>query len=219
VRAIASIPAVPRPVSPAAKSPLDHHAGPAAQRRQLRAAALARRQALAAATVDQLGQAICRHLEERFPRPPGRCIAFYWPISNEPDLRPVINAWRAAGVDACLPVVHRRAEPLTFRPWTPGTAMVPDHHGIPTPASGDEVFPDVLFMPVNAFDTAGYRLGYGGGYYDRTLAILQPRPLVIGVGFELARVASILPQAHDVPMDWVVTESGVFAPQRSRPAA
>lgn len=193
-------------------------ATPAARRKALRSAALASRQALPAATVEALGAAICAHLQAHFAEPPGRCIAFYWPISNEPDLRPVINAWRAVGVDACLPVVHRRAEPLSFRRWAPGTPMVPDHHGIPTPAGSAECQPDVLFMPVNAFDAAGFRLGYGGGYYDRTLAVLQPRPLVLGVGFELARVASILPQAHDVPMDWIVTEAGVFAPQRDRGA-
>ena len=201
-------------MSPASRSATEASAthSPAARRRQLRADALARRLALDAASVARLGEAICDHLRRHFPTPPGRCIAFYWPISNEPDLRPVINTWRAAGVDACLPVVHRKASPLTFRPWTPETPMVPDHHGIPTPAGTLEVYPDVLFMPVNAFDTAGYRLGYGGGYYDRTLAVLQPRPRVIGVGFELARGDSILPQAHDVPMDWVVTENGVHTP-------
>ena len=90
--------------------------------------------------------------------------------------------------------------------------MLPDRYGIPYPVSGQILFPDVLLLPVNAFDAAGYRLGYGAGYFDRTLAQLaaqKRRPLAIGVGFELARVDSIHPAAHDVPLDAVVTEGGI----------
>jgi 5,10-methenyltetrahydrofolate synthetase len=95
--------------------------------------------------------------------------------------------------------------------------MLADRYGIPTPSSGNFVTPDALLLPVNAFDAAGYRLGYGGGYFDRTLAALnsaqqpvRPRPLAIGVGFELARVGSICPEPHDLPLDAMVTERGVF---------
>jgi 5-formyltetrahydrofolate cyclo-ligase len=70
--------------------------------------------------------------------------------------------------------------------------------------------PDAILMPLNAFDAAGYRLGYGGGYFDRSLAALSPRPRAVGVGFELARVDSIRPQAYDLPMDFIVTEAGAF---------
>lgn len=187
-----------------------------ARRRALRDAALARRLALSADEVERLGNAVCARLLAQFPAPPGETIAFCWPISNEPDLRPAMHAWHTAGAEICLPVVVRLRSPLIFRSWQPKTEMVPDHHGIPAPAAGEPVWPDVLIIPVNAFDAAGYRLGYGGGYFDRTLARMPAPPLVIGVGFELARVDSILPQAHDIPMDWMVTEAGAFAPNRPR---
>jgi 5,10-methenyltetrahydrofolate synthetase len=88
--------------------------------------------------------------------------------------------------------------------------MSEDRHGIPIPGGGPAIDPDIVLLPLVAFDTAGYRLGYGGGYFDRTLAARVPRPLAIGVGFELGRVADIRPQGHDVRLDAVVTEAGVF---------
>jgi 5,10-methenyltetrahydrofolate synthetase len=88
--------------------------------------------------------------------------------------------------------------------------MVEDRYGIHIPARGAALRPDAILMPLNAFDAAGYRLGYGGGYFDRSLAALSPRPRAVGVGFELARIDSIRPQAHDLPMDFIVTEAGGF---------
>jgi 5,10-methenyltetrahydrofolate synthetase len=88
--------------------------------------------------------------------------------------------------------------------------MIEDRYGIHIPARGETLRPDAILMPLNAFDAAGYRLGYGGGYFDRSLAALSPRPHAVGVGFELARVDSIRPQAHDLPMDAIVTEAGTF---------
>jgi 5,10-methenyltetrahydrofolate synthetase len=102
---------------------------------------------------------------------------------------------------------------LFFREWTPQTTLIADRYGIPTPVDGDFVQPEALLLPLNAFDAAGYRIGYGGGYFDRTLAALRQQakaPLAIGVGFELARVDSIHPEAHDQALDAVVTEAGVF---------
>lgn len=87
--------------------------------------------------------------------------------------------------------------------------MATDRHGIHFPTSGAALIPDMLLIPVNAFDRRGFRIGYGSGYFDRTLATLVPPPLSIGVGFELARVATIYPQAHDIPLDAVVTEAGL----------
>jgi 5,10-methenyltetrahydrofolate synthetase len=84
-----------------------------------------------------------------------------------------------------------------------------DRHGIPVPAAGEFVTPNIVLLPLVAFDTQGFRLGYGGGYFDRTLAALVPRPFSIGVGFELAHVADIRPQAHDLRLDAMVTETGV----------
>jgi 5-formyltetrahydrofolate cyclo-ligase len=98
---------------------------------------------------------------------------------------------------------------MVFREWTPSTRMVMGEHGIPTVAEGDIVFPQIVLVPVNAFDQKGYRLGYGGGYFDRTLAALIPRPFAIGVGFELSRVESIYPHAQDLALNAVVTDGGV----------
>ena len=99
---------------------------------------------------------------------------------------------------------------LAFRAWRPGDTLVADRYGIPTPVHGAFVAPQALLLPVNGFDSAGYRLGYGGGFFDRTLAALDPPPLAVGVGFELSRVDSIDPQPHDQRLDAMVTEAGVW---------
>lgn len=98
---------------------------------------------------------------------------------------------------------------MDFHEWRPDSIMATDRHGIHFPTSGAALIPDMLLIPVNAFDDRGFRIGYGSGYFDRTLASLVPLPLSIGVGFELARVASIHPQPHDIPLDAVVTEAGL----------
>lgn len=97
---------------------------------------------------------------------------------------------------------------MVFRHWTPETRLVPDRHGIPHPPCGEPVVPDAVLVPVNAFDANGYRIGYGGGYFDRTLAVMDTT--AIGVGFELGRVLSVHPQPYDRPMNWIVTEAGVL---------
>ena len=122
----------------------------------------------------------------------------------------LVAARLATGLRACLPVIVDNGLPLEFREWTPHSEMVEDRYGIHAPARGETRHPDVILMPLNAFDEAGYRLGYGGGYFDRSLAALLPRPKAIGVGFELARVDSIRPQPYDLPMDFIVTEAGTF---------
>ena len=94
--------------------------------------------------------------------------------------------------------------------------MRADAFGIPVPAEFQPLTPEVVLVPVNAFDAAGYRLGYGSGFFDRTLAALRPAPCAIGVGFELGRVGSIQPAAHDQPLDWIVTERGTFGPFSGR---
>jgi len=109
-------------------------------------------------------------------------------------------------------VVVAAKEALRFREWTPDTRLEPDRYGIPTPTAGEWLTPDLILLPLNGFDGAGYRLGYGGGYFDRTLAALSPRPLAVGVGFEINRIASIRPAAHDQRLDWIITESGAFRP-------
>lgn len=180
-------------------------------RQQLRHDMVARRAALTPAEHAELSRQIVAHLIANLPQLASATVAFCWPIKNEADVRAAIEHWRHAGGRAALPVVTAADQALAFRAWTPGTPLIPDRHGIPTPATGEWLTPDALLLPLNAFDAAGYRLGYGGGYFDRTLATLQPRPLAIGVGFEMNRVNSIRPQAHDQKLDWIVTEMGTFS--------
>ena len=106
-------------------------------------------------------------------------------------------------------MVVQKAAPMEFREWTPEVATIPGVFGLPVPQS-DKVQPDVVLMPPVGFDDHGYRLGYGGGYFDRTLAVLQPHPLKIGVAREASRMRTIHPQPYDIPMDYVVTEAGVY---------
>ena len=143
--------------------------------------------------------------------PPGAypIVGGYWPIQGEFDPRPYLLKSIEAGAHVALPVARRPAGPLEFRLWTPGAPMTAGLWDIPHPAEGAIVVPSALLIPLVGFDGAGHRLGNGGGYYDRTLAALTPRPLAIGVGFELGRLATIAPAPHDQPMDAIVTEAGV----------
>ncbi len=145
-------------------------------------------------------------LEEALPAPGRLRIGFYWPFKGEYDPRPLARSLRGRGARLCLPVVVEPARPLAFREWWPGMRMTPGVWGIPVPDEGDWVLPDVLLAPLLGFDGAGYRLGYGGGYYDRTLAAMPAKPLAIGIGYEPLRLDTIHPQPHDVPMDLIVTE-------------
>ncbi|WP_336490838.1 5-formyltetrahydrofolate cyclo-ligase [Methylobacterium nigriterrae] len=133
-------------------------------------------------------------------------IGFYWPFRGEYDARPLLTALRDHGARLALPVVVAKAQPLQFREWWPGVAMTKGVWNIPIPAGGEPVSPDVLLAPLVGFDPGSYRLGYGGGFYDRTIAARPTKPLCIGVGFELSRLATIHPQVHDVPMDIIITE-------------
>ncbi len=177
-----------------------------AWRRALRRDMVARRAALSDAGHEALSARIVDHLLTALPLP--RIVAFCWPIKHEPDVRAAIPRWAAQGVSAALPVVVREGAPLAFRLWTSDTPLAADRYGIPTPTVGEFVQPDMLLLPLNGFDADGYRLGYGGGYFDRTLAALSPRPLAVGVGFEINRLPTIRPEAHDQRLDWLVTEVG-----------
>ena len=147
-------------------------------------------------------------------------LGFCWPHQGEYDARALVARFVVQGGRAALPVVATRGAPLQFRRWEPGAAMVAGDHGIPVPAAGEPLSPDLMLVPLVGFDEAGYRLGYGGGYFDRTLA-QWARAHAIGVGYESARVRSIEPQPHARPMRWIVTEAGVFerSAGRLRPAA
>jgi len=177
-------------------------------REALRRAMIGRRQALTAVDHATLSAAVRARLEAAFPALSATVVGFCWPVQGEPDLRPWVIELRRQGTRAVLPVVVRPGEPLAFREWWPEQPLQPDRYDIPTPTDGDFLQPEALLLPVNAFDAGNYRLGYGGGFFDRTLAALSPRPLTIGVGFDFQQVDSIRPGAHDLPLDAIVTESG-----------
>lgn len=181
----------------------------AAPRAALRSAGIAAREALSASEHRRLSLALEAHLQRLLQRCQPRIVGFCWPIRGEFDCRPLAAQLIELGVRCCLPRVAEYEKTMTFHAWRPDSAMVIDRYGIHTPSVGELLVPDLLLIPVNVFDAAGYRLGYGAGYFDRTLAALTPRPLTIGVGFELARSASIDPAWHDIPLDAVVTEAGI----------
>jgi 5-formyltetrahydrofolate cyclo-ligase len=140
-----------------------------------------------------------------------RVVGAYLPIGQEPDALPWIEAFVAGGGIIALPVVVDRGQPLAFCPWRPGEPVQEAGLGTRHPAAhaidGVTVTPDVLVIPLVGFDAAGFRLGYGGGYYDRTLAdAAHAGTVVIGVGFELSRVTTIYPQPHDRRMHRILTE-------------
>jgi len=137
-------------------------------------------------------------------------VAFCWPVNNEYDARHLARTLRSRGALTALPAIVAPRSPLVFREWHPGVALANGPLDIPFPVSSPEVLPDAVLLPMNGWDAQGYRLGYGGGYFDRTLARLAKKPVTIGVSYELARLDSIHPQAWDIPMDYVVTERGVY---------
>jgi 5,10-methenyltetrahydrofolate synthetase len=172
---------------------------------------LAAREALPRETVDAYRQIMDRHIERAFPNLARGVVAMCWPFRNEYDPRFLARRLRGRGAVTALPVVVKPRTPLLFREWHPGTALARGVYDIPYPTDASpEVAPDSVLLPMNGCDDAGYRLGYGGGFFDRTLAAAAKRPLVIGVTFELARIATIHPQPYDIPMDFVVTERGVY---------
>jgi 5-formyltetrahydrofolate cyclo-ligase len=176
-------------------------------RKALRADLIARRLSAPGDERARRDEAITARLRQVLPlRGDPQSIGFYWPFRGEYDPRPLMRTLHGLGVRLLLPVVVEWARPLVFREWRPGMRMVPGIWGIPVPAEGEAVLPDAVVAPLVGFDPQGYRLGYGGGYYDRTLAALPARPLAIGAGFDLSGLETIHPQPHDISMDLIVTE-------------
>lgn len=147
----------------------------------------------------------------------GTVLSGYWPIKGEPDLRPLLADLHRAGVTIALPVVETRAAPLVFRRWTPETRMVRGEWNILVPPPEAMVLPpDFALAPCLGWTGDCYRLGWGGGYFDRTLAVLGPRPVTIGIALTAARLATIFPQPHDIPLDHILTEDGLVATKAPR---
>lgn len=154
-------------------------------------------------------KAIESALRELLPEAAETVFGLYWPFRAEFAIRPLMRELHKRGGHPALPAVVERNAPLEFRSWYPGVTMQDGAYGIPEPLETNSVTPDVLIIPLVGFDNDGYRLGYGGGYYDRTISAFRQQPTLIGVGYELSRLDSIQPQPHDIPMDYIVTEAGV----------
>ncbi len=169
-----------------------------------------------AALNDALGARLAQLLV-RYPAT--RCIGYYWPLAGEFDARGVIVQWLSEDTKriAALPVVVAPRAPLAFHAWQPDAAMKKGRYGIPVPDEERIVTPDVLLIPCVGFDTARYRLGYGGGYYDRTLAawpasesMSAQRPVTLGVAFESTKCDALPRETHDIPLDAIVTEAAIY---------
>ena len=180
----------------------------AAARRQARA----RRQAIPAAARAAAGLAAADHFMTTIPLPAGAVVSAYWPLSDEFDSRPLLDALEKAGYRLALPVVIGAGKPLSFRLWRHGDDMAESSFGVLEPLpDAAEVTPGVLVVPFLAYDAQGFRLGYGGGYYDRTLRALRrspPGPLAVGLGYAAQLMTELPHDGNDEPLDWLVNEQG-----------
>lgn len=178
-----------------------------AWRRAERARLIAARLALPAAWRAKASEILIRKLSAMAGDVRGKSVSLYWPLKGEPDLRAWVKEINAAGGQALLPVVAAPKTPLVFKPWREGEALEKGVWNIPVPVTEETAIPDICLAPVVGFDKGNFRLGYGGGFFDRTLASLASRPRVIGVGYAMQAIDTIHPLDHDIPMDVIVTEA------------
>ncbi len=175
-------------------------------RKAQRTRLLAERLALPADVRAQAAQRIAARLDAEIGTVEGSVVGIYWPFRGEPDLREWASGVTARGGQLALPVVIEKGKPLEFRTWSPGEKLEKGVWNIPVPAGGTATLPDIVVAPVVGYDDAGFRLGYGGGFYDRTLAAMPSRPLTFGVGYALAKLPTIYPQWHDIPLDRMIID-------------
>lgn len=187
---------------------------PKAAKKALRQNMQARRRALQANVRTAAHTGLLTRLRDDPVWTDGGVVSGYWPLDDEFDIRPVLTLLADRDVTVGLPVVVATGQPLVFRRWTPDTRMSLDRFGISVPPSESEVVvPDVLLVPLLAFDREGRRLGYGGGFYDRTLAQLRSSPgavLAFGVAYAMQQVPRVPHDRFDQPLDGVVTEKNTF---------
>ena len=181
-----------------------------AWRKERRAELIAARMALPSAVHNAASAEIYKPLVTLFSPFGKSLVGAYWPFRREYNVLAFLEWLTGRRHEVALPVVLGKGLPLEFRRWTPDMEMVSGVYDIPYPASGAAVKPDILIIPMVGFDQAGYRLGYGGGFYDRTIAAAATKPLCVGTGFALGRLDTIYPLPHDIPMDHVVTEKGLY---------
>ena len=171
----------------------------------LRRTLLADRQAIAPEVRAQWDAAIAARLVAWWEAHRVQTLGVYWPIRGEPDLHAAYDALAARGARLALPVVAGKDAPLGFIEWKPGDAMTKDAFGVSIPADGAAVSPAALLIPCVGFNDRHFRLGYGGGFYDRTLT-LSPRPRTVGIGYSCG-FAAFEADAHDVALDAIITEA------------
>jgi 5-formyltetrahydrofolate cyclo-ligase len=182
-----------------------------AWRKTQRAELVQRREVVPVEERRRWNERMTAHLLEGFALPAEAIVGICWPYKGEFDARHAVRHWRQLGAAAALPEVVQSKAPLQFRRWWPGAPLRPGVYDIPVPDGTEIVVPDVAVVPMNGFDERGFRLGYGGGFFDRTLSAVDRRMIAIGVAYEVLRLTTIYPQTHDVPMDFVVTEAAIYA--------
>lgn len=176
----------------------------------LRVRAHAQRAAMPQASRAEAARAAALHFFEGVALSPGAIVACYWRIRDEMDCQPILVRLMDREQPVCLPVVLGDEQTLELRLWEQGAALYPSGFGTLAPAElAPVVEPDIILMPLLGFDSRGTRLGYGGGYYDRTLAAMNKAPMLVGLAFASQEIDAIPHEAHDVPLDAVVTEAGV----------
>jgi len=175
---------------------------------EMRRALIGRRLAMDAATRRAQGERAKARLVESVELRRFATLGMYWPVRGEIDLRELAAEHVRNGGRVGLPVVVTESAPVEFWSWRPEMPMSRGVWNIPIPAERELLEPEALIVPLVGFDPQRYRLGYGGGYYDRTIVASRRRPFCVGLGYEEARLATIFPQAHDIPMDLIITDGG-----------
>lgn len=178
-------------------------------RKQERERLLQERGALGKEARDKRHEAIIGYFNVLLQYIHGRQIGCYWPIRDEFNSVPLMMSLHKSGSSVSLPVVDGENKQLVFRKWHPEALMSRDKVGVPCPVDTEYEQPEILLIPVVGFDAQGYRLGYGAGYYDRTLHHMKPLPITIGVGYEAGLLENIDPHEMDVPMEFILTEQGL----------
>jgi 5-formyltetrahydrofolate cyclo-ligase len=178
-------------------------------RKRMREELLVRRAALSVEDRHRLAERARAQLLEAVDLNAYQVLGFCWAIKGEIDVRRIAEQHLAAGGEVAIPVIVQKAAPVEFWRWHPGMPMQTGIWNIPIPKERDVVELDAVLVPLVGFDLEGYRLGYGGGYFDRTLAAAARRPVAIGLGFADGVLPTIYPQAHDIPMNMIVTDESV----------